>query len=63
MAKKRKKDTAYRAAVNGAKSVLRILVYICVILAIVLPGKQPIVLVILFLISILWRQRKKKVRM
>lgn len=39
MAKKRKKDTAYRAAVNGAKSVLRILVYICVILAIVFAGK------------------------
>lgn len=39
MAKKRKKDTAYWAAVNGAKSVLRILVYICVILAIVFAGK------------------------
>lgn len=39
MAKKRKKDTAYRTAVSGAKSVLRVLVYICVILAIIFAGK------------------------
>lgn len=39
MAKKRKKDTAYRSAVSGAKSVLRVLVYICVILAIIFAGK------------------------
>ncbi len=39
MANKRKKDTAYRAAVNGAKSVLRVLVYVCVLLAILFAGK------------------------
>ncbi|NCB93650.1 MAG: solute-binding protein [Clostridia bacterium] len=39
MGRKKKKDTAYRAAVSGAKGVLRILVYIFVILAIVFAGK------------------------
>ena len=39
MGKKRKKDTAYRAAVSGAKGVLRILVYICAILLIIFAGK------------------------
>ena len=39
MGKKRKKDTAYRAAVSGAKGALRILVYICAILLIIFAGK------------------------
>ena len=39
MGKKRKKDTAYRAAVSGAKGVLRMLVYICVIVLIIFAGK------------------------
>ena len=39
MGKKKKKDTAYRAVVSGAKGVLRILVYICAVLLIVFAGK------------------------
>ena len=39
MGKKKKKDTAYRAVINGAKGVLRILVYICAVLLIVFTGK------------------------
>lgn len=39
MANKRKKDIAYRAAVGGAKGLLRLLVYLCVILGIIFAGK------------------------
>lgn len=39
MGKKRKKGTAYQAAVSGAKGMLRLLVYICVVLAIIFAGK------------------------
>lgn len=39
MGKKRKKSTAYRAAVSGAKGVLRILVYVCAAVIIVFAGK------------------------
>ena len=34
-AKKKKKDTGYRVAVSGAKSVIRILLYICLAVALV----------------------------
>lgn len=39
MGKKKKKNTAYRAAVNGAKGVLRILVYVCAVVVIIFAGK------------------------
>ena len=37
---KKKKDSGYRAVVSGAKSVLRILIYICVAVAIVFLGRE-----------------------
>lgn len=39
MSKKKKKDTAYRKAVSGAKGLLRVLIYICVILVIIFAGR------------------------
>jgi UPF0755 protein len=39
MGKKKKQDTVYKAAVSGAKGMLRILIYIFVIVAIIFAGK------------------------
>lgn len=39
MGKKKRKDTAYRIAVSGAKGVLRILVYVCAVVVIIFAGK------------------------
>ena len=39
-AKKKKKDTGYRVAVSGAKSVIRILLYICLAVALVFLGRE-----------------------
>lgn len=39
MGKRKKKDTAYKAAVSGAKGLLRMLVYVCVVLGIIFAGK------------------------
>lgn len=39
MGKKRKKNAAYRAAVTGAKGVIRMLIYVCAIVVIIFAGK------------------------
>lgn len=39
MGKKKRKDTAYRIAVSGAKGVLRLLVYVCAVVVIIFAGK------------------------
>ena len=39
MANRKNKSTAYRVAVGGAKGLLRLLIYLCVVLAIVFAGK------------------------
>ncbi len=39
MGRKKKKNTAYRMAVSGAKGVLRILVYACAVVVIIFAGK------------------------
>ena len=36
----KKKDAGYRAAVRGAKGVLRILIYICLALFLIFLGRQ-----------------------
>ena len=63
MGKKKKKDTAYRAVVSGAKGVLRILVYICAVLLIVFAGKTAYSFGYLILTIIRWLKQKRKDRM
>ncbi|HIR25015.1 MAG TPA: endolytic transglycosylase MltG [Candidatus Egerieimonas faecigallinarum] len=38
MGKKKKKNTGYQVAVSGAKGILRLLIYLCVLLAILFAG-------------------------
>ena len=39
-AKKKKKDAGYRTAVSGARGVIRILVYVCLAVALIFLGRE-----------------------